>query len=287
MEHKMQNNKFYMQIHRLNLVDYINKAIISPSKYILDRTEEDIQSKNEDFILLSDGYFEELNENQVLIEIVLTEEEVKSLENITSTSTLDFKNTISTSSILNTGYYLCELPLPITRITNIYFNSKERIKKYQSEFHIGDVGYLPNDRLRILSQTFKKKLTKYSIPSSIKNNKDITWSSFSKTKKIPKSKKPVQNSDISTKDKGKAKENKSNTKKRVGNPFEIGKFSSFHNAKKQEAKLRFITNKNATNLLLCLRLEDGTDPTCDNIVVVTPRLELCKMKKLNKKNVKP
>ena len=95
------------------------------------------------------------------------------------------------------------------------------------------------------------------------------------TKKIPKRKKIVIDSDIPPSEKGKGKKNKSNTKLRVGNQFEVGKFSSFHNTKKQEAKLRFATDKNASNLLLCLRLEDGTDPTCDS-VGITPRLKIKK-----------
>ena len=96
------------------------------------------------------------------------------------------------------------------------------------------------------------------------------------TKKLPKRKKTVINSDIPLTDKGKGKKKKSDTKQRVGNQFEVSKFSSFHNAKKQEAKLRFSSDKNASNLLLCLRLEDGTDPTCDS-VGITPRLKINKV----------
>ena len=39
--------------------------------------------------------------------------------------------------------------------------------------------------------------------------------------------------------------------------------------------MRFATDKNASNLLLCLRLEDGTDPTCDT-QGITPRLKINK-----------
>lgn len=96
------------------------------------------------------------------------------------------------------------------------------------------------------------------------------------TKKIPRRQKIVTGGDESRSDKGKGKKDKSATKQRIGNPFEIGKFSSFHNAKKQETKLRFVTNKYASNLLLCLRLEDGTDPTCDS-VGIAPRLKIEKV----------
>lgn len=169
----MQTNKFYMQIHGSNLADYINKAIILPSKYIQNRTDEDIQSQNEEFILLSDGYFEDLTDNQILLEIVLTDEERKSLEAIS----------LNSCSLLKDKVYACEIPLPITRITHIYIESKERIQQYQSTFHIGDVGYLPNDRLKILSKNFKKKLERYSIPSNLRN-KTIKWSELSKESKL-------------------------------------------------------------------------------------------------------
>ncbi len=95
------------------------------------------------------------------------------------------------------------------------------------------------------------------------------------TKKIPKRKQLVQDSEIPSDEKGKGKKNKSDSKQRIGNQFEVGKFSSFHNTKIQQAKLRFATEKNASNLLLCLRLEDGTDPTCDSIGIA-PRLKIKK-----------
>ena len=96
------------------------------------------------------------------------------------------------------------------------------------------------------------------------------------TKKIPRKKRVIPDSDIPLTDQGKGKKSKSDTKQRIGNQFEVGKFRSFHNTKKQEAKLRFATDKNASNLLLCLRLEDGTDPTCDS-VGITPRLKINKV----------
>jgi len=106
--------------------------------------------------------------------------------------------------------------------------------------------------------------TKKEKPSQRKSNK---------TKKQPKPQKPIPDSDIPSN--GKGKKDKSKTKQRVGNPFEMGKFSSFHNPKTKTAKVRFATDKNSTNLLLCLRLEDGTDITCDSLGI-TERLKIKK-----------
>lgn len=144
-----------MQIHRSNLADYISKAMIVPTNYIENRTEEDIQSKNKDFILLSDGYFDTLTDNQILLEIVLTEEEIKLLESISLTVNIEDK------------IYACKIPLPITRITQIYIENKELISEYQSIFNIGDVGYFPSDRFTVLTKSFNKKLKQYPLPSCI------------------------------------------------------------------------------------------------------------------------
>jgi len=163
--------KLYIQIHRSNLADYISKAIILPTKYIENRTEEDIQSKNEDFILLSDGYFDELTDNQVLLEIALTDDEIKSLETISLTCDIEDK------------VYACRTALPITRIIHIHIANKDIINQYKSTFHIGDIGYLPNDRLKVLTKILTKKLKKYTLSSVIKN-KTIKWSKISKTSKL-------------------------------------------------------------------------------------------------------
>lgn len=146
-----------MQIHRSNLADYISKAIIVPTKYIENRTEEDIQSKNKDCILLSDGYFNTLTDNQILLEIVLTEEEIQLLESI--------------SFNIEDKIYACTVPLPITRITQIYVDNKEIVSQYQSIFTIGDVGYFPSERFTVLTKKFKKELKQYPLPPcSIQSN---------------------------------------------------------------------------------------------------------------------
>ncbi|MBU1667732.1 hypothetical protein KKC13_04880 [bacterium] len=163
--------KFYMQIHRSNLADYISKAMIVPTKYIENRTEEDIQSKNKDFILLSDGYFDTLTDNQILLEIVLAEEEIQVLESISLTVNTEDK------------IYACNVPLPITRIRQIYIANKEIISQYQSIFNIGDVGYFPSERFTILTKSFNKKLKQYQIPFTVRN-KIIKWLKISKESKL-------------------------------------------------------------------------------------------------------
>ena len=98
--------RFLLQIHRIKLQDYIQGALIAPDKYLGDEIEKDIQSKNEDFLALSDGYFEELDEYQILLELILTDEEKEKLIKVDDVYYIDF-------------------PLPITRIKKIYVQNDE------------------------------------------------------------------------------------------------------------------------------------------------------------------
>jgi len=108
--------------------------------------------------------------------------------------------------------------------------------------------------------------------------------------KVPKTKKVKKRPKVNSYDDGdgnnpsggEGKKDKSNKKKRVGNPFSVAKFTSKHNLNKKEARVRFSIDKPSTNLLLCLRLDDGKDPTCDGYGKVdtnniyTQRLEIKK-----------
>ena len=102
--------KKLLQIHRIKLQDYIQSALIAPDKYLGDEVEKDIQSKNPDFLVLSDGYFKELDEHQILLELILTDEDKEKLIKVDDIYYMDF-------------------PLPITRIKKIYVQDED-IKKH-------------------------------------------------------------------------------------------------------------------------------------------------------------
>ena len=74
--------KFLLQIHRIKLQDYIQGALIASDKYLGDEIEKDIQSKNPNFLVLSDGYFDELDEHQILLELILTNTEKEKIEKV-------------------------------------------------------------------------------------------------------------------------------------------------------------------------------------------------------------
>jgi hypothetical protein len=48
--------KYLLQIHRIKLIDYINCGLVLPDVYLGEDIEKDVQSKNKNFLVLSDGY---------------------------------------------------------------------------------------------------------------------------------------------------------------------------------------------------------------------------------------
>jgi len=112
MIYHSKNNKtmktiYFISIDSNNLGLYFSSAIITPHKYIKEPVE-DIQSLNKNCILLSDKKFS--NKSDCCLEVVLTENEEHTL--------------ISN----NKSCYLLCAALPISRISAIYFYSKEKME---------------------------------------------------------------------------------------------------------------------------------------------------------------
>ena len=75
-----KNEKLYLQINTIKLEDYISRGIILPDKYLNDNAERDTQTDNKSYLALSHGYINSLDKNQLLLELIFTEEERKELK---------------------------------------------------------------------------------------------------------------------------------------------------------------------------------------------------------------
>lgn len=69
------------------------------------------------------------------------------------------------------------------------------------------------------------------------------------------------------------KDNDNKERKRSGNPFEVKKFLSSHDGDNKTAHIKFNTGRKATNLQVSLRIDNGTDPSCDS-AGISPRLKI-------------
>ena len=139
-----EKGKIYLlQIHRIKLIDYVNCGLVLPDVYLGEEIEKDIQSKNKNFLLLSDGYIKELDEYQILLELILTNDEQDKLHAVDDV------------------YYL-DKPLPISRIKKIYVQDKNIIKHMNIQIQNSENGFLPNELFNVYIKNkksiFEKKM---------------------------------------------------------------------------------------------------------------------------------
>ncbi len=136
--------KFYLQISRIKLYDYAAQGLIVPDRYIVGEVaEENVESKNKNYLIFSNGYFKDLDEEVILLEIALTDDEKKILER----TKVD-------------GVYFWAIPLPITRISQIYTfdeQAQDDILKHSQTYESGSI---PSDRFSVFDKD-KFTLCKY------------------------------------------------------------------------------------------------------------------------------
>ncbi len=138
--------KYLLQIHRIKLIDYINCGLVLPDVYLGEEIEKDVQSKNKNFLVLSDGYIKELDEYQILLELILTDDEKDKLHNVN-------------------GIHYFDKPLPISRIKKIYVQDKNIIKHMNIQIQNSENGFLPNELFDVYLKNKKSIFEKksYSI----------------------------------------------------------------------------------------------------------------------------
>lgn len=117
---------YLLQINRIKLQDYIQRGLIVADKYLDENKETDIQSKNPNFLVVSDGYIKEIDEYQILLELIFTDDEKKEFEIVDDVCYFDF-------------------PLPITRIKKVYVQNQEIKKHIEVQIQNGENGFLPKN----------------------------------------------------------------------------------------------------------------------------------------------
>jgi hypothetical protein len=124
------SKRYLLQIHRIKLQDYIKCGLIVPDKYLDENKEKDIQSKNRNFLVVSDGYIKILDEYQILLELIITDDEKEKLHKVDDTYYFDF-------------------PLPITRIKKVYVKNQEIKKHIDVQIQNGENGFLPKNLVSV------------------------------------------------------------------------------------------------------------------------------------------
>lgn len=152
----MEATQYLLQINRIKLQNYIQCGLIAPDKYLNEDREIDIQSKNPNFLVVTNGYLKELDEYQILIDLILTQEEMTKLHKIDDLYYFDF-------------------PLPITRIKKVYVQDKEIIKHIVVQIQNGENGFLPKKLFEVYT---KSKRTIFEQKDYVSLKDDMTINKF-------------------------------------------------------------------------------------------------------------
>jgi len=159
------NTKYFLQIHRTKIQDYVECGLVMADKYLSDKCEKDLQSKNKNYLVVSEGYIEPLDEEQIFIELIFTDEEKTKLQKIQELYYFDF-------------------PLPISRIKKIYTYNKNISKKIVTDIEVLQKGFLPlqlfDVYLKRKNILFEKKAYTPYIGEQTENNFNEKITTFDK-----------------------------------------------------------------------------------------------------------
>ncbi len=127
---------YNLQIHRIKLQDYLTRGLIIPDAYIEEVAAKDAQSIHPSYLLLSKGYVNKIDAEQIVLEVILTDDEAQNL-------------------IEKNGVYLYENAIPISRITQIFCQNKQVKNSILQDIENYESGYL-HEKLFVFFKKGKK-----------------------------------------------------------------------------------------------------------------------------------
>lgn len=140
-ENKLIINKYFIQINKNNLLSYISSALIHPVNYeardmARNQRQKDVQNSTPDYLLMTDGFADVRDKEQVLIEVILTESDKAQLK------------------VLDDKVCLLNYPLPISRIRCIYVANEDAKENLDSIFKTYDDAELPDNLIKKWTNDF-------------------------------------------------------------------------------------------------------------------------------------
>lgn len=138
----------------MNLAHYLMGGIIVPSVYI-ENKNIDIQDKFKNYLLFSTSKF--TNETNCAIEIVLNVDE-------------------EVPRKISDKFYLFDMPLPISRISNIYFTNEEQ--KVSTNFNItSGSAFIPDGLLKVSKD---ESIATLELDNVVFQPSEVNWSQYLK-----------------------------------------------------------------------------------------------------------
>lgn len=156
-EKSIEEKNFYIRILKSNLITYYTYGLIFQNELekceiVKNETrEKDTFNIKPDYLILSDGIFNKLNDNEVLLEVILKKDETEKF--------LQYKD----------GIYLLSMPLPVSRINTIYANNNDVIINIKA-ISKDDV-YIPDFLFKIIPDNLNHNFVSNEI--DIKPNTEV------------------------------------------------------------------------------------------------------------------
>jgi hypothetical protein len=141
-------NKFYLHINSVNLAHYFGCACFKPSKYFASRSE-DFQSSYSDYLVLSNA--KRLTKQDCSIELILTKDEIDNLLSVKS----------------NLNFFFCAVPLPISRVSSVYFETEELKDKIYTLINLS-TAFIPKSILKTFQNESAIEAGQFVLPPSNK-----------------------------------------------------------------------------------------------------------------------
>ena len=147
-------NTYFIPIQSMNLAHYLGSGIIAPANYFENRNK-DIQDRFNNYLLLSTSKY--TIETNCCIEIVLNKSEEAPLR-------------------ISENFFLFDMPIPISRIKNIYFNDEKQ--KINTIFDIASgTAFIPN---KIIKTTKENSVNTSELDNVSYKPSEINWNSYLK-----------------------------------------------------------------------------------------------------------
>jgi len=137
----------YIEIHRGNIFHYFASGLITPSKYVSNRAFPDLQSIQNDALLVGNSCSNSESEDFVLLEIQISETE---------------KNAF----VVKDNFAFLFQPLPTSRIKNIFVKNESVKSTIISDSLVFDGGFIPENLIRDVFP-IKLEKNKYDISENI------------------------------------------------------------------------------------------------------------------------
>lgn len=148
------NKAVYVEIHNGNIFHYFSAGLVSPSKYIVNRAFPDLQTINEDFLLLTNSTSNSTNDDLVLLEIDLDGFEVD-------------------DTLITENFALLSAPFPVTKIKSIQVRNQTIKNTIVNDALVFNGGFIPENLIQVVKiesqqrfdfKTIKKaKVKDYSL----------------------------------------------------------------------------------------------------------------------------